>query len=156
MSRSNISPKEMKLLALQSGGICAFPNCKQSLVARGDGVDGSTILGEIAHIVADSRQGPRGDAPLDSDERDKAANLILVCSTHHTLIDSQPNTFSIPVLQQVKSDHEALVKQLSGKKADSPSFPLNAETIHSTLLPVTHLPRAMFTAPCDFQDNEVG
>ncbi|WP_063002578.1 hypothetical protein [Nocardia mikamii] len=40
-------------------------------------------LGEIAHIVADSPNGPRGDSPLTAAARNDYQNLILLCNQHH-------------------------------------------------------------------------
>jgi len=74
-------------LFLKSGSVCAFRGCGRSLIELGEEGDSDAIIGEMAHIVADSRQGPRGDEPLDESERNKHTNLILVCPDHHTIID---------------------------------------------------------------------
>jgi len=63
MTRTSIPQKEVKALCALSGGVCAFPGCGRSLVEPGTEDDDATFLGEIAHIVADSRQGPRGNSP---------------------------------------------------------------------------------------------
>ena len=74
-----MSTTEQKILCLNSGGICAFPNCGKRLVnSFPDGEP--TIVGQIAHIVAEQRQGPRGRSTLDDEARNKADNLILLCS----------------------------------------------------------------------------
>ncbi len=152
MSRSTIQTREIKLLFMQSGGICAFPECNRTLVEAGNEKDPAAILGEMAHIVADSRQGPRGNAELDEEERNKAENLILFCGDHHRLIDSQPHTYSIPVLQQIKSDHQNRIRNLTQTAIRIPPPPLVKETLHSTLLPITHVPSQVFSAPCNFDE----
>lgn len=150
----NIPPKEIKLLCLQSGGVCAFSGCGRSLIQPGTLQDDPTVLGEIAHIVADSRQGPRGTAALTEEERDKHTNLILLCGDHHKIIDSQPNTYSILVLRQMKADHESRIRRATTPTAVESEPELKKETIHSTLLTVTHLPEAVFAAPCSFSNGE--
>lgn len=142
------------MLFLKSGNVCAFRDCGRSLIEPGDEGDADAIIGEMAHIVADSRQGPRGDEPLDEGERNKHANLILVCPEHHTIIDKQPRTYSVAVLRQMKADHESRIQAALAKPAVEPKPELIKERIQSTLLPVTHLPQAVFAAPCGFTQNE--
>lgn len=152
MSRG-IPVKEIKLLCLQSGGICAFPRCDRYLIEPSTQEDDPVVLGEISHIVAESRQGPRGIAELTEGERNKHTNLILFCGDHHKIIDSQPNTYSIPVLRQMKVDHEARIRKATTPRPLELEGDLQTETIHSTLLSVTHLPQAVFAAPCHFNDG---
>ena len=139
MSRG-ISDKEIKFLCLSSGGLCAFPGCDKRLIGEGSSLDDPVILGEMAHIVAESRSGPRGVTQLSDEERNKHANLILLCAEHHTVIDRQPNTYSIPVLRQMKADHEARITALAGEKPASTERPKVREKVYCTLLPVMHLP----------------
>src|SRR3989442_14479993 len=87
MSTSNIPLKELKLLFLRSRGVCAFPNCNKLLDEPATEKDDPVVLGCIAHIIADSRQGPRGVAELNDEDRNKYGNLILLCGDHHKLID---------------------------------------------------------------------
>jgi hypothetical protein len=49
-----------RLLAQKSGNRCAFPECRRLLTAT-DSTNGDVVLlGDIAHIVAESPLGPRG------------------------------------------------------------------------------------------------
>ena len=114
----NIPDKEMKTLIALSGGVCAFPGCDKRLVEPGNGHDDAAFLGEMAHIVADSRQGPRGDSPMSDEDRDKHTNLLLLCGDHHKTIDSQPRTYSVSVLRAIKEDHEGRIR-----RATHPTLP---------------------------------
>ncbi len=140
MSRTNIPEKETKALIANSGGVCAFPGCTQRFVEPGNAVDDAAFLGEMAHIVGDSHQGPRGDFPMPDDDRDKHTNLLLLCGDHHKTIDSQPQTYSVSVLRRIKEDHEAI--EFAGRRAALPPPPspimLSREVIHSSLLAITH------------------
>ena len=146
MSR-NIPDKEMKALIALSGGVCAFPGCNKRLLEPGNAADDAAFLGEMAHIVADSRQGPRGVSPMSDEDRDKHTNLVLLCGDHHTIIDAQPRTYSVSVLRRIKEDHEARIRRATSGTATAPPPALTREVIHSSLLAVTHLPAAVFAAP---------
>jgi hypothetical protein len=153
LSRS-ISDKEWKILAIASGGYCAFPGCDQYLVEPGSDQDNTSFLGQAAHIIGDSRQGPRGRSSMSDEDRDKYTNLILLCGVHHKVIDDQPRTYSIPVLQQMKHDHEERMRDRNGRPVVSSSPSFKNETIHSTLLPITHLPEVVFASPCVYADKQ--
>jgi hypothetical protein len=72
--------------------------------------DGSaTTVGEIAHIVAKSLDGPRGSDPLPVDQRDDYNNLVLLCPTHHKIVDDNVVDWPIERLIQMKADHEKWV-----------------------------------------------
>jgi hypothetical protein len=144
---------EQKIVALASGGVCAFPDCGRSLVNHEAGPDG-TVVGEIAHIVAEHRQGPRGRAEMLDSDRNKAANLVLLCSEHHTLIDRNPHVFSVRVLRQMKADHERRIVVATEKKAPPPLITLTEEVVHSTMLHVSQLPRYVYSAECDYNETQ--
>jgi hypothetical protein len=69
----------------------------------------STTLGEIAHIVARSAEGPRGDGLLPPDQRDDYDNLILLCPTHHRIVDDNVSEWPTERLIRMKVDHERWV-----------------------------------------------
>lgn len=148
--RPAVPVTEQKILFARSGNLCAFPGCKQNLVEPATGEDSAVLLGHVAHIVGASRQGPRGSTPLTAEERSSHMNLILLCRDHHGIIDAQPRTYSIAVLRQMKADHEARVAA-SLSHGQASTVTLESETLYSSLLPVTHLPARVFTAPvwCD-------
>ncbi len=153
---SSIPLPELKILCMRSGGICAYSGCGRSLVRPETEQDGAVVVANVAHIVADSRQGPRGDAPLTEAERNKYPNLILLCPDHHAIVDAQPMTYSVPVLRQMKADHEArvIVRTPHAPPSTSGQKP-KQETVQSTLLPVTHLPSLVFAAPCAFDQSQM-
>jgi hypothetical protein len=145
--RKPVSAKDWKILIAESGGYCAFPDCPEYLVADATEDDEEVFLGDIAHIVGASRQGPRGDSGLKDDERSKHQNLLLLCKKHHTIIDSQKNQYSIPVLIQMKMDQKNRAKRTPKEQAE---ISLSQDKIFSTLMSVTHIPQTVFVAPCNF------
>jgi hypothetical protein len=153
MSRT-IPDKEVKALIALSGGVCAFLGCNKRLLEPGTAADPAAFLGEMAHIVADSRQGPRGRSPMTDEERDRHTNLLLLCGDHHKTIDSQSRTYSVPVLRRMKEDHESRIRRATSGPAPATPPTLTREVIHSSLLAVTHLPAAVFAAPCAFHEGQ--
>ncbi|MFE0752020.1 HNH endonuclease signature motif containing protein [Gordonia sp. NPDC058843] len=102
-----------KLLWGRSGSRCAYPSCRTELAHTSDLTGSSVILGEEAHIVARSEDGPRGKEPFEGD-RDSYENLILMCPTHHTLIDSVEEDYPAASLSQMKTDQETWVQESLG------------------------------------------
>lgn len=114
-----ISQKDIKLLWGRAASRCAFPKCKVTLT-QGDGPSSPNItIGEQAHIVAKEPNGPRGQSLLTESERDSYANLILLCPTHHTLIDKAPDKHPIEKLHLIKSEHELWVQEKLSTAWDS-------------------------------------
>jgi hypothetical protein len=130
----------VKRLLLECGGSCAFPGCNRQLVSPDSSLESGAVIAELAHIVADSREGPRGGSSLTEAERNRHDNLIVLCPEHHKVIDSQPNTFSIQVLRQMKLDHLAQIQSRLHPETSAVATPkLITEQIQSTLLRVSHL-----------------
>lgn len=77
-----------------------MPRCTTSLVI------GDTVVGEICHIRARRKNGPRYDLMLSAEDRDLPPNLILLCGTCHSLIDKNPKTFTSELLTEIKELHE--------------------------------------------------
>jgi hypothetical protein len=80
------------------------------LVMDATETDDESLVGDAAHMVAEKPDGPRGASPLSAEERDKYANLLLLCKIHHKLIDDQCNTYPIVRLQDIKRSHEDRVR----------------------------------------------
>src|SRR5262249_33096106 len=106
----NIPQPEMKALFMKSGGVCAFPGCPRELMEPGEGTEETATTGEMAHIVGEKRQGPRGNFPLRDEDRNKESNLVLLCPTHHKVVDTQIRTYTVAVMRKMKMDHEMAVK----------------------------------------------
>jgi hypothetical protein len=75
----------LKRLFSLSGNRSAFPRCKTSLV------EGEVLVGEVCHIKGRKRGAARYDAKQSSSARHAFGNLLLLCPTHHTIIDNQAN-----------------------------------------------------------------
>lgn len=96
--------KTLKRLFAVSGNRCAFPNCENTIVDPTSG----TVVGVICHIKAQSPDGPRYDPSQTDEERHGFDNLLLMCPIHHRIIDSDPESYTVPRLKEIKAKHEAL------------------------------------------------
>ncbi|OZC62010.1 HNH endonuclease [Rhodococcus sp. 15-725-2-2b] len=104
-----ISERTRKMLWTRAHNRCAFPGCWQMLTVDIDNVvSGSSdvvVVGMEAHIRARSVGGPRYDASYaDVNGYD---NLVLLCPTHHTLIDANHGAgYAVNELVKMKVSHE--------------------------------------------------
>lgn len=90
----------VKRLYGKSANRCAFAGCEAPIIV------GKTVVGEICHIRASRKKGPRFDPTLSKEERDDFSNLLLLCRTHHKLIDADPSKFTVDLLKEIKQIHE--------------------------------------------------
>lgn len=94
-------PSTVKRLFARSRNQCAFPACSTPIVE-----DSGVVTGIICHIKARNKGGPRYDAKQSAEERHAFENLILLCSRHSKIIDSQPKAYPVELLQEIKELHE--------------------------------------------------
>jgi hypothetical protein len=71
-------------------------------------------LAEVAHIVAASDAGPRGDENLSDEDLTSFSNLILLCPNCHTIVDRSPDDFPTELLVQWKRGHERRLRGMLG------------------------------------------
>lgn len=102
--------KDVKILWGCAAARCAYPECRLECVLEADEHDKTKTIGKIAHIVAHSDTGPRGNPDFPESERNKYENLILLCPTHHDTVDAKPYKFNIATLQDWKAKHEQWVR----------------------------------------------
>src|SRR5258708_5106404 len=83
------SDKTLKVLFGFCGNRCAEPSCTNPIIKSGTEFSGDLVVGQIAHIYALADNGPRGKPGLTARERNGPDNLILLCPTHHVVVDGQ-------------------------------------------------------------------
>jgi len=113
-----LSDRDRKLLWGRAGSRCS--HCKCQLVAEASDVDRESIVGDEAHIISDSPNGPRAQAGSRED-LDSYENAILLCKTHHKMVDDQSSTYTAARLHAMKAVHQRWVDEaLSvGEKAEA-------------------------------------
>lgn len=112
MSVTKITNKKQNLLWAISGGRCEYAGCNKVLH--------TDILTKrkcnsayIAHIVADEPNGPRGDAKRSKLLADDINNLMLLCDTHHRMIDADTVIYNESYLSEMKKQHEERIKRIT-------------------------------------------
>lgn len=110
----NPSANTIRMLCSKAAGMCEFEGCNKRLFY--DGVTLSEFNNSyVAHIVASSSNGPRGDKVLSPQLSDKLENLMLMCADHHKLIDtpiSGPRDFPVEKLSAMKKAHEEKIDRI--------------------------------------------
>lgn len=96
------SAKTLRQLYVLSGNLCANPKCTTVLVnANG------TLIADVCHIKGERSGSARFDRNLSEEDRRAPANLLLLCSTCHTLVDKEPQRYTVSKLRKWKKDREA-------------------------------------------------
>lgn len=106
---------------LKAGNQCAFPGCNRVMM-NSDGV----FVGQVCHIEGAEEGGERFNENMSNEDRRQSSNLMLMCYDHHVVTNDE-ETYTVPVLKQMKADHEA--------KFTNPEVAmLKAITDHTTLV----------------------
>ena len=114
MSVSYIPEKIKILLWGKSAGRCQYRGCNTSLY-RDDLTQAEFNQCYIAHIVADSPNGPRGHITRSEELKQNLNNLMLLCDTHHRLVDRvEIENHPEEVLLLMKKEHEDRIDLITG------------------------------------------
>jgi len=83
-------------------------------------------VGDHAHIIGSSSNGPRGDKLLSEKLAVDPCNLILLCREHHKLVDTSEFVEKYPAekLLQIKRDHEDRVEFITSIGVANKSYVL--------------------------------
>ena len=105
--------KDIKLLFGKAGGRCSI--CRSQIIVSPHPDVPESLIGEVCHMVAQSKKGPRRNYPnFDFSRVDKYENLILLCKHDHKIVDDNPGLYSVENLVKLKQKHEEWIdKELS-------------------------------------------
>jgi hypothetical protein len=110
MSNTKINTKNQNLLWAISGGRCEYEGCNK--VLHTDILTKNKYNSAyIAHIVADEPNGPRGDLKRSKELANDINNLMLLCDTHHRMVDSDDITYTEDWLLEMKRNHEERINR---------------------------------------------
>ena len=107
----SISTEVKRKLWASSGGYCGKPDCHADLFPFFESGE-ITNIEELAHIIGQRENGPRGKNNLPISQRDEFENIILLCPTCHTTIDKNPQLFPNDTIKQWKKNHVESIKNL--------------------------------------------
>lgn len=115
MAKTQVPNKIQVALWAKAGGRCEYRGCNEDLI--GDLIAGREDgkFGFIAHVVADSADGPRGNAVRSPLLAKDLNNLMLLCAKHHKGVDvdylaDHPES----VLLEMKAEHEDRIAIVTG------------------------------------------
>lgn len=121
--RIAIPDKVKARLWVAAGGRCEFNCCNkrldQNLITKE-----KLFLGEHAHIIGDSPNGPRGDVTLSKKLALDAGNLMLLCQPCHKTIDNLDDDYDADLLRQMKKRHEDRIQRLYDIDETKDSIPV--------------------------------
>lgn len=95
-------PDALKPLFIKSRNLCAFPGCTKIMMNANN-----RLIGEVCHIEAAERGGPRFNENMTNEQRRAESNLMLMCRVHHRETDDKV-LYPTAALKEMKRAHEAL------------------------------------------------
>lgn len=95
------TPSTIKRLFALNGNLCAFPGCGLR-VADSAG----TIVADVCHIKGEKPKSARYDPKQSIQERHSYENLIVLCATHHRLVDGDATSYPVERLRSMKVERE--------------------------------------------------
>ena len=120
----NASPQTITKLWAKAAGRCEYDGCNK-LLYKDDLTSEDINRGFVAHIIAASPDGPRGDEVLSAQLKDDIGNVMLMCHDHHRLIDhEQVAEHTVDRLRAMKKKHEDRVREVTEIAAAKISVPV--------------------------------
>lgn len=102
------TPLTLNMLFAKAAGRCQFEGCNKPVL-----FDEITLReynkSNVAHIVASSPSGARGDENRSHQLSRELGNLMLMCPDHHKLIDNFPDDYPEERLLEMKRVHETAI-----------------------------------------------
>lgn len=120
----NATAHTIAKLWAKAAGRCEYDGCNK-LLYKDDLTSEDINRGFVAHIIAASPDGPRGDVVLSAQLVDDIGNVILMCHDHHRLIDhEQVAEHTVDRLRAMKKKHEDRVREVTEIAAAKISVPV--------------------------------
>lgn len=117
--RQPLPDKVKNIVWGRAAGRCQYAGCNALLI--GDEVSGAADANAayIGHIIADSKDGPRGDPILSPQLAHDPNNLMLVCDRHHRVFDREMVAeHPADVLLEMKRRHEDRIRTVTAIDED--------------------------------------
>ncbi|MCL4201030.1 MAG: formylglycine-generating enzyme family protein [Pirellulaceae bacterium] len=120
MAREEFTKSTARILGERVGYLCSNPDCGKPTVGPHSEPTRALKKGVAAHITAASKNGPRYDADLSTEQRRSIDNGIWLCSSCHEIVDGDAARFPAEQLRQWKEQAErAAFLELLGAGARS-------------------------------------
>ncbi|NEP72885.1 MAG: HNH endonuclease [Okeania sp. SIO2G4] len=148
MAKRKPIPETTKLqLWVKSAGRCEFKGCNTPVWYNGLTLSKGNFA-EVAHIIASSKDGPRGTDQSEEMQVD-FDNLMLLCKSCHKEIDDHPEKYPIELLRSWKQEHENRIEIQTNYPEDiykstvlvfsvnigDRTVPINIEAVRNAMFP---------------------
>lgn len=118
------SPHTIRTLWGKAAGRCEYEGCNK-LLYQDDVTSEDINRAFVAHIVAASPGGERGDEEQSAQLFDDIDNLMLLCHEHHRLIDyERAAEHGVDRLRAMKKKHEDRIRTLTEIDSSKKSIPI--------------------------------
>ena len=108
------SDKTFKLIWGQFAAKCAI--CHKSLIRKAVSKK-PCLVGEVAHIIGESKRAARGSHPMPLARRNEPNNLLLLCREDHKIIDDDESAYTIAKVHAIREEYvQWLESQLAEAK----------------------------------------
>lgn len=124
LSRKSIPDAIRLRLWVRSGGRCSL--CNKPVYQNNFTLQEGTF-GDLAHITAQTENGPRGNANSSSYAVDYE-NLLLLCKEDHKLVDDDANKYTTKILRKLKKDHEERIRLLTDININAKTYVLTIQS----------------------------
>ncbi|ASZ15883.1 MULTISPECIES: SAVED domain-containing protein [Bacillus cereus group] len=113
MSKTSIPDKVKIRLWGKAAGRCQYEGCNEPLW-KDSLTQWEFNAAYIAHIIADSPNGPRGHETLSEKLAKDISNLMLMCDKHHRIIDREDvEGHPVEKLIEMKKNHEMRIEMVT-------------------------------------------
>ena len=102
-NRDEFASSIVRVLQERVGNRCSNPGCRCATSGPNFAPTKATRIGVAAHITAAATGGPRYDMSLSAEQRSSIENGIWLCQNCSKLVDSDPLTYPVEVLQSWKT-----------------------------------------------------
>ncbi len=120
--RKKIPEKVSVLLWGKAAGRCEYCN---KLVMQDSLTKTEFNIGDKAHIISHSEEGPRGSETLPDELINDISNIMLLCDECHELIDKGDlERYTPELLREIKQNHERHIEYVTSLKEDRKSHML--------------------------------
>lgn len=135
-----VSARTRAALWAKAAGRCQYTGCNKPLLYDHISCAEDRNFGFVAHIVAATPTGPRGDPVRSPLLVDDVSNLMLLCHVHHKLIDvDEPRQHPEDRLIDMKRRHEHRIETLTAISEDQASHVLRyAANIGGHVSPIAY------------------
>jgi hypothetical protein len=141
MSKTSIPHKVQCEVWGRAAGRCEFNGCNKPLYVHGITSDKCNIA-ELAHIIGDSINGPRGDKERSELLAQDPNNIMLMCHDCHKYIDKEGlEKFPDEVLFAMKKKHEERIERLTSMKEDMQAYVVTYGSIIGSHFPDLSYPQ---------------